>query len=73
MPRYFYNIQGDSLPPNSDGVLLDGPEEARSQAVLMAGDMLKDTHGTFWGGPEWCVEVTDDTCQTVCVLTIKGR
>ena len=72
MPRYFYNLPGSPTPDDKVGVLLAGPEEARSQAVVAAGEMLKDIDGGFWSGPEWRMHVTDHEGSTVCMLRIEG-
>ena len=72
MPRYFFNIEGGPYPDPDDGIDLKGSEQARSAAVVMAGEMLKDIDGQFWGQPEWRLHVTDEQGATVCVLTIKG-
>ena len=72
MPRYFFNL--DSLPDPVDevGTVLTGPEQARSAAVIYAGEMLRDIDGDFWSAPEWWLRVTQEQGATVCVLTVRG-
>jgi hypothetical protein len=72
MPRYFFNTDGGPYPAADEGVDLKGPKEARSEAVIHAGEMLKDIDGQFWDKPEWRMHVTDEQGATVCILTIKG-
>jgi hypothetical protein len=72
MPRYFFNIEGGPYPDPDDGIDLNGPEQARDEAITMAGEMLKDVDGRFWGEPEWRLRVTDEQGATVCTLSIKG-
>ena len=72
MPRYFFNVEGGPYPDPDDGIDLKGAEQARDAAVVMAGEMLKDADGRFWGGPDWRLHVTDEDGATVCMLTIKG-
>ncbi len=72
MPRYFFNVEGGPYPDNDEGTLLSGPEQARSAAATLAGELLKDVDGAFWGGPEWRLHVTDEQGATVCMLSIKG-
>lgn len=72
MPRYFFNTEGGPYPNPDEGTILKGPEQARSEAVTLAGEMLKDIYGKFWGAPEWRMHVTDEQGGTVCVLTVKG-
>lgn len=73
MPRYFFNIEGDGYPDSDEeGTLLDGAEAARSEAVVLAGELLQETDGKFWNEPEWRLHVTDEQGSSVCALTIKG-
>jgi len=51
---------------------MDNAQQARAQAVIAAGEMLKDTGATLWDAPEWRMEVTDDVGATVCGLRIQG-
>lgn len=64
MPRYFFNVnsgQGARRPelPDRDGTVLAGPEAARAEAVVFAGEMLKELDGAFWEGTDWSMRVTD--------------
>ena len=70
MPRFFFNVRDhhDILDP--EGVELSGPEEARAQAVIASGEMLRDLGDRFWGGAEWRMWVTDATGKTVCALRV---
>ena len=72
MPRYFFNLEGLPDPTDGVGTVLPGPEQARSAAVIHAGEMLRDIDGQFWGAPEWRMRVTDEQGATVCILSIKG-
>lgn len=71
MPRYFFHTSGDD-PSLNDGVELAGPKEAREQASVAAGEILRDIDGAFWTQPEWQMQVTDEQGATVCWLSIKG-
>jgi hypothetical protein len=72
LPRYFFNLEGPPLANNPEGTLVDGPEQARSDAVSLVGEMLKDMNGKFWDAPAWRLYVTNEQGATVCVLTIRG-
>ena len=72
MPRYFFNIEGGPYPEPDDGMELKGPDHARSAAVIMTGELLKEADGRFWSHPEWRLHVTDKEGATVCMLSIKG-
>jgi hypothetical protein len=73
MPRYFFTLDGAELGPDQDGTVLTGPDEAQSEAVIAAGQMLRDADGHFWNRPEWRMHVTDEAGATVCDLRISGR
>ena len=72
MPRYFFNSDDGRYPADKDGIVLAGPDDALSQAIVLAGEMLKDIDGQFWGKAEWRLNVTDEDGATVCVLTVRG-
>ena len=77
MPRYFFNVHDgqhpvEQDPPDIDGTVLPGPEEARSAAVVLAAEMLKDLDGKFWSGADWTMAVTDEEGATVCSLRFSG-
>ncbi len=72
MPRYFFHIEDGRLSSDTVGIVLDGPKEARSQAVMTAGVMLRDLDGEFWDAPEQRIHVTDEWGATVCALFVRG-
>jgi hypothetical protein len=72
MPRYFFNVHDSRDIPDEDGIVFPGPDAAREQAVIAAGEMLKDLDGGVWGVPEWRMVVTDEQGATVGTLSIKG-
>ena len=55
--------------PDLEGTLLPGLAEARSQAIVTAGEILKSEGLRFWNGTEWRMKVTDDIGTSV--LTLK--
>lgn len=72
MPRYFFHIHDGEDWPDPEGTELPSPDEARSQAVVVCGEMLKDLEGKFWNDHEWQMEVKDWHGATVCVLNVHG-
>jgi hypothetical protein len=72
LPRYFFHIQGGLNVPDEEGTVLPGPEQARAQAAIAAGELLRDLDGSFWDNSEWQMLVIDELGRTVCTLTIKG-
>ena len=73
MPRYFFHVHDGNAVPDDDGVELSGAEEARAQAVLAAGEALRDTAQRFWRHPEWSMHVVDESGETVCRLRFSAE
>ena len=73
MQRYFFHIHHHDDRPDYEGTELPNPDEARNQAVVACGEMLKDLDGKFWDGHEWRMEVKDWRGATVCVLNVSGN
>jgi hypothetical protein len=42
MPRYFFHVRESVDSIDNEGTAFPGPDEARSEAVVAAGEMLKD-------------------------------
>jgi hypothetical protein len=59
MARYFFHTQTDTRMTDADGTDLDGPVEARRQAIKTFGEILRDGPEGFWGTRPWSVVVTD--------------
>lgn len=61
MPRFHFNIYDGVNLLDPTGTELPGWDEARSEAVRLAGDVLKDSAHRIALGEDWRMEVTDDT------------
>ena len=72
MPVYVFTVDEGHHPAESVRQHFEGPEQARSEAVLLAGSMLRDADGQFWDAPEWRLRVNDEQGATVCALTVAG-
>jgi hypothetical protein len=53
MPRYFFHVQDGERIPDEEGLILPGPDAARKEAVVAAGEMLKDSAAKVWTGEDW--------------------
>jgi Domain of unknown function (DUF6894) len=73
VPRYFFHVRDSKEIIDKEGLLLSDPDEARMQAVVAAGEMLKDFARKFWTGTEWRMWVTDETGKTVCALRFAAE
>jgi len=73
MPRYFFNIHDGMNLPDEDGTELRDADDARTQAVIAAGEVLRDAGGRCWRHPEWMMVVTDESGGTVCRLSVSAE
>ena len=72
MPRYFFHvIDGRSIIDN-EGTELSGLTEARTEAIRLAGAILRDEGDTFWNGTEWHMNVTDASRRSVLKLRFSA-
>lgn len=78
MPRYFFNRTDGFVERDDEGTELSGLPAARRQAVVFAGESLKDDPELAWNGDEFRVEVTDGdglvlfTIKTECMNAEKA-
>jgi len=72
MPLYRFVIKDGSNVPQPDPVQLRSIEEAKSQAVMLAGQMMNDADGRFWRHSHWTIRVTDMDDLTLAVIDIDG-
>ena len=57
MPRYFFHVIDGKEMLDTVGTVLAGEAEARAEAIVVSGEMLKDLGGAFWNNGEWQVRV----------------
>ncbi len=72
MDRFHFNVVDGGEHPDPGGTELDGVEAARNQALLAAGEMLRDA-GKH-GGPfskDWTMTVTDSHGLVLFTLTFN--
>jgi len=72
MPRYFFHvIDGHDIIDN-EGSEMSSLKEARTEAIRLAGAILRDEGDTFWDGTEWHMNVTDAAGQSVLKLRFSA-
>jgi hypothetical protein len=69
VPRYMFNVFDGMDLPDDEGMLLAGLPQARSMALRLAGDLIRDSE-TFWERNEWRLEVTDETGLVLFTLAL---
>jgi len=72
MPLYRFIVHDGTGAPDPGPVQLRDDAVARSQSVLLAGEMLRDVDGTFWEQSHWCIEVTDHAGILISSIIIEG-
>jgi hypothetical protein len=72
MPLFRFIIQDGSNVPQPEPTELQSVDEAKSHAVLLAGQMLKDIDGKFWRDSHWTIRVTDMNDLTFATIDIDG-
>jgi hypothetical protein len=72
MPRYFFHVIDGKDIPDTEGTELADIEEARAEAVVLSGELLRDLGGQFWNSSEWQIRVEDDAGDKVCAPTFSA-
>jgi hypothetical protein len=73
MPRYFFNVHDGKDLPDDRGVDLADRNAAHREAIVTAGEMLKETGRKFLRGDVWEMQVTDEAGATVCRLRFSAE
>ncbi|MES3153841.1 DUF6894 family protein [Sphingomonas faeni] len=60
MPRYFFDIDNHRHDVDEVGTDLESDDDARVQAVIFAGDYLRDHPDIVWDGSRFAVVVRDE-------------
>lgn len=69
MPRFhFHTVDGKRL-YDEDGCILANLQEARIEAVRLAGAMLRHEPEQLWKSGSWRVEVTNDAGRLLFTFT----
>jgi hypothetical protein len=66
--RYFFNVSDGEYIPDATGTEVASLEEAKAQAVVFAGELLRDSGARFWQGEDWMIEVADEDGLTLFTL-----
>jgi hypothetical protein len=73
MALYFFHIQTDTRTTDEIGMEFARPQEARAQAIMTCGEMVKDDPDNFWGSRPWTIVVTDATGLILWDLSMDGN
>src|SRR5687768_5540041 len=73
MSRYFFNITDGQDIHDTEGTELADIGEARDQAIVAAGEMIKHNGNTVWNGSPWMMNVVDEAGTLVFTLTFSAN
>ena len=73
MARYFFHVIDGSVQVDAEGTELADLAEAHSQAITMAGEIMRDARRKFWTGTDWQMHVADHTKRTVFKLRFSAE
>jgi hypothetical protein len=72
MARYLFHTQTDTRITDDEGVELPTESEARAQAIITCGQMMKDAPDAFWGSRPWNVTVTNEAGLIMWEISMDG-
>lgn len=73
MSLFYFHTQTDTRVTDDEGTELDGPVEARRQAINTCGQMMQDAPEGFWGSRPWTVTVTDAVGLVLWEISMDGQ
>ena len=73
MPRYYFHIRHRTLALDTEGVVLADDAAAWEEATTACGEMMRDLDGALKRGPEWRMEVVDDTDRHLFTVHFGGE
>ena len=68
MPRYYFHVVNGEFVPDREGLECSTLDEAKKQAVIIAGGMLKDQALKVWKTRHYYMFVADEQNQTCLKL-----
>ena len=72
MPRYFFHRVDGGFVPDTEGTDLPDLDAARTEAVIYAGETIRDRPDFVWDGRDFRVEVMDEGGNLLCTVVVLG-
>jgi hypothetical protein len=72
MPRFFFNQIDGEYKPDDEGLEFPSIDDARTEAVRYAGEVLCHQPGIIWQGDDFRIEVTDGDKLLLFTLIVVG-
>lgn len=73
MPRFFFHVHDGREIRDEVGVELKDLAQARKQAIIASGEMLRDYGLEFWTGHHWQMYVENQDGDTVTRLNFSAE
>ena len=73
MARYFFHIINSEYMPDPDGMECATPEDVKAQAVVVAGEMLRDQGLQLWETRNFYMFVCDEQNKTHLKLSFVAE
>ncbi|THD62581.1 hypothetical protein [Phenylobacterium sp.] len=70
MARYYFHTEDGRHYPDEEGTELPDHEAARTQAVLVLGEMVKEDPAGFWSTESFRLTVTDNRGLILYILDL---
>ena len=67
MSRYFFHVDDEQV-TDAEGTELPSAERAYSEAIIIAGEILRDKGRASWTGRSWQMRVTNEAGATLYKL-----
>ena len=71
MPRYFFHVHDDEDTPDDTGTELPDRNAMRTEAIRLAGEILRDLSGKL-AGEQWSMMVRDEAGLQVMALEFSA-
>ena len=71
MPLFHFNIADHIREPDTEGTELSSKDEARVQAIVFAGEYLRDNPRSIEDGHDFRIEVTDHAGTALFTVRIE--
>jgi len=72
MPRFFFHIDDHIHEIDEEGQELPSAAEARVQAIVYAGSLLRDEPDLVWDGQKLEIRVTDEAGRPVTAVQVSA-
>jgi hypothetical protein len=72
VPRFFFHIDDHIHEIDEEGQDLSSAAEARVQAIIFAGSLLRDEPNLVWDGHQFEVRVTDEAGKPVTAVRVSA-